>query len=62
MPPYKRAYVVLDNDDSGNYEEQVHDDTPLDPKELRSSSQKPEKKPKVSNMILFTAEVRCGIG
>ena len=61
MPPFKRAFVI-DDDDSGNYEEQVYDDTPLDPKELRSRSEKAEKRSKVRNMILFTAEVRCDTG
>jgi hypothetical protein len=60
--PAKRKYVVVDDDKTGDYEEEIREVSPFDVKQLRSHSEKSKKDGKVSNMILFTAEIRCSIG
>ena len=57
----KRKYIVVDDDETGDYEEDIREISPFDVKQPRSHSEKSKKEGKVSNIILFTADVRCSI-
>lgn len=61
MSSTKPKVAVVDNDSSGDFDEK-ETPAPKNKKRASSESKKPAKKAKVSNMMLFAAEVPRSIG